>query len=110
MSNSISRIIAVFLAGLFLACPWARADNGVKVVPKSRDEVHLSFAPLVRKAAPAVVNIYTQKIVRARSAVPFFRRGLRSWRRAPTDKAPEFPGIGRDRPGRRLDRHQQARH
>jgi Do/DeqQ family serine protease len=72
MSNSISRIIAVFLAGLFLACPWARADNGVKVVPKSRHEVHLSFAPLVRKAAPAVVNIYTQKIVRARSAVPLF--------------------------------------
>lgn len=35
-------------------------------VPQSREQVHLSFAPLVKKSAPAVVNIYTKKIVQAR--------------------------------------------
>ena len=38
----------------------------------------LSFAPLVKSAAPAVVNIYTRRVVRSRSTTPFndpfFRR------------------------------------
>ncbi|MBM10256.1 MAG: serine protease [Magnetovibrio sp.] len=41
-------------------------------VPNTREEITLTYAPLVRKAAPAVVNIYTKKIVRARQAVPLF--------------------------------------
>ena len=50
-----------------------------KRVPASRGEINLSFAPLVRSASPAVVNIYTKRVVRARqiSALfndPFFRR------------------------------------
>ena len=40
--------------------------------------VKLSFAPLVKKAAPAVVNIYTRKVVQSRRSPlfddPFFRR------------------------------------
>ena len=48
-------------------------------VPASRAEISLSFAPLAKAAAPAVVNIYTTRRVRARSAGslfddPFFRR------------------------------------
>ena len=38
-----------------------------KQVPQSREEVSLSFAPVVRKAAPAVVNVYasrTEKVQR----------------------------------------------
>ena len=47
-------------------------------VPGSRAEIQLSFAPVVRKVAPAVVNIYTRKQVpRAAlnpfAADPFFR-------------------------------------
>ncbi len=39
-------------------------------VPESQVEITLSFAPVVRRAAPAVVNIYTRKVVE-RSASPF---------------------------------------
>lgn len=43
-----------------------------KRVPASRGEINLSFAPLVRSAAPAVVNIYTRRVVRARQISPLF--------------------------------------
>jgi len=52
-----------------------------KKTPRSKEQVTLSYAPLVKKAAPAVVNIYTRKVVHARSRSlsplfndPFFRR------------------------------------
>ena len=41
-------------------------------LPSSQTELHLSFAPLVKKAAPAVVNIFTKKTVRSRSFSPLF--------------------------------------
>ncbi len=41
----------------------------LRTVPRSRSQIDLSFAPLVREVAPAVVNVYTRKIVR--SASPF---------------------------------------
>lgn len=43
-----------------------------KVVPNNRQQVEFSYAPLVAKAAPAVVNIYTRKVVRRRSISPLF--------------------------------------
>jgi serine protease Do len=43
-----------------------------KVVPDSRAQVQFSYAPLVKKASPAVVNIYTRKVVRSRSISPLF--------------------------------------
>jgi Do/DeqQ family serine protease len=42
-----------------------------RVVPATRDQLQLSFAPLVKQATPAVVNIYTRKEV-VRSAGPLF--------------------------------------
>lgn len=35
-------------------------------VPQSREQVKLSFAPLVKRSAPAVVNIYTKTVFQAR--------------------------------------------
>lgn len=47
-------------------------------VPNSEAEVKLSYAPVVREAAPAVVNIYTKRVVRTRTSPflndPFFSR------------------------------------
>jgi len=48
-------------------------------VPQSREQVALSFAPVVRQTAPAVVNIFTRRVVRERAVSPliddpFFRR------------------------------------
>lgn len=43
-----------------------------RVVPENRSEVMLSFGPLVERTAPAVVNIYTQRILRNRQVAPLF--------------------------------------
>jgi serine protease Do len=43
-----------------------------RLVPESREEVRLSFAPLVREAAPAVVNIHTSRLVRSRVRSPLY--------------------------------------
>lgn len=51
-----------------------------RAVPEAREQVMLSFAPLVKKASPAVVNIFTRKAVQQRGPSsplfndPFFRR------------------------------------
>ncbi len=50
-----------------------------RIVPTRDAELQLSYAPLVRRTAPAVVNIYARKVVRRtfRSPLfndPFFRR------------------------------------
>src|SRR5262245_38907378 len=46
-------------------------------LPFGRTEIQLSFAPLVRDTAPAVVNVYASQQVKARSPFdgdPFFER------------------------------------
>ena len=68
--------VAVLGALLTGAAGPVRAETKV---PESRQEIQLSFAPLVKKVAPAVVNIYTRKDVQVadRSPLyddPFFRR------------------------------------
>ncbi len=44
-----------------------------RTVPESMSQVKLSFAPIVERAAPAVVNIFTRRVVEQRSD-PFFDR------------------------------------
>ncbi|ETX27429.1 trypsin-like peptidase domain-containing protein [Roseivivax isoporae] len=51
-------------------------------VPQDASEITLTFAPLVREAAPAVVNIYASRVVEARSPFqddPIFRDFFRSF-------------------------------
>ncbi len=45
-----------------------------RTAPSSRAEMQLSFAPVAARAAPAVVNVYAQRVVRALSRDPFFGR------------------------------------
>ncbi|MCP4923539.1 MAG: Do family serine endopeptidase [bacterium] len=42
----------------------------VEYVPESREQLKVTFAPVVRKAAPAVVNIYATKVIRPRFTSP----------------------------------------
>jgi Do/DeqQ family serine protease len=71
-----TNFIQQFLAAVFAVTVGAVAvgDSALaaKVLPAGRGEVELSFAPLVKTAAPAVVNIYTRKIVRTRRLAPLF--------------------------------------
>jgi Do/DeqQ family serine protease len=64
---------AQFLDGLLPGEPPVRRE-----VPPSREVAQYSFAPIVRKAAPAVVNVYVQRRVQTFSSPfandPFFRQ------------------------------------
>lgn len=64
--NFIVSLIAVVCLGVLPVSAQQRQ------VPENRTQVQLSFAPLVERAAPAVVNIYTQRIVANRQVPPLF--------------------------------------
>jgi serine protease Do len=57
--------IALFLCCLIMLplCGSAQAQDSRRIVPETRAQVQFSFAPLVKKIAPAVVNIYTRHTV-----------------------------------------------
>lgn len=60
--------------------PFAPAADD-RIVPESQTQVQLSYAPVVRQAAPAVVNVYSRRVSQARSPFaddPFFSRLFRS--------------------------------
>ncbi|MDJ0948196.1 MAG: DegQ family serine endoprotease [Alphaproteobacteria bacterium] len=70
-----------FMAGMLLLAAGLGAAPALaesKAVPSSRQQVELSFAPLVKQVAPAVVNIYTKTEVRQPISPlfndPFFQR------------------------------------
>ncbi len=48
------------------------AETRARAAPTSRDQIMLSFAPVVRKVAPAVTNIYSRKVERSRARSPLF--------------------------------------
>ena len=60
---------AVGLAAL-LAVPGAHAAE--RALPESRQAVQLSYAPVVKQVAPAVVNIYTRRVVETGWRSPLF--------------------------------------
>ncbi|HEV3175679.1 MAG TPA: DegQ family serine endoprotease [Stellaceae bacterium] len=49
-----------------------------QTAPTSREAIRLSFAPIVKQAAPAVVNVFSRRVVRTSASPfaddPFFRR------------------------------------
>lgn len=65
--------VIVLLSVLTLFLP----QSGVTQVPQSESEIKLSFAPLVKKTVPSVVNVYAARQVRVRSPFegdPFFEQ------------------------------------
>ncbi|CAN0546970.1 unnamed protein product, partial [Laminaria digitata] len=76
--SAISRIIALSL--VLLAAVYVPDAVAQRVAPEGREQVMLSFAPLVKQASPAVVNVFTRKAVQPRGPAsplfndPFFRR------------------------------------
>jgi Do/DeqQ family serine protease len=44
--------------------PGAPLAEAARVTPSAATQIKLSFAPVVRKAAPAVVNVYSRRVVR----------------------------------------------
>lgn len=52
---------------LAFAISTSAAAQDPKVLPESRQEMQLSFAPLVKQTANAVVNVYAERVVERRS-------------------------------------------
>lgn len=79
-------VIAALLVALTALALTSRNDEPAvaqqrdveRVVPASREAVQYSFSPIVRRAAPSVVNVYVRSRVQAFNspfaADPFFRR------------------------------------
>lgn len=69
MKKSLIPVFLVFAVFLLLGADcFAQAG---KVLPTSAQQITLSYAPIVKNAAPAVVNIYTRKLVKQRIFSPF---------------------------------------
>ena len=70
-------VLAIAVLGIVLGAGAFAKDDG-NLVPLSDAALSYSFAPVVKKTAPAVVNIYTKRVIQQRlspfMADPFFER------------------------------------
>lgn len=88
-------VLPLFVLMSFACVSLARAegDSVEKVAPVDQAQVALSFAPLVKKVAPAVVNIYTKRTTVSRTASnpfmddPFFQQFLGNGLSLPMDNS-----------------------
>ena len=87
------RYLTVWIA-LFIA---TLAGAQAQTVPQSQAQVQLSYAPLVRQTAPAVVNIYAKRVVAERrnpfADDPFFGDLFRNFGQA-TPRVQDALGSG----------------
>src|SRR4051812_35824179 len=62
MLNMLKRVSTGLLV---LACLWpvGASAQDAKTLPQSRQEMQLSFAPLVKQTSGAVVNVYAERVV-----------------------------------------------
>jgi serine protease Do len=74
------------------------ASANAQTVPQSREQVQMSFSPVVRQVAPAVVNIYTRKVVHTVASPfmndPFFRQFFGGRMGVPQDRVQRSLGSG----------------
>jgi len=68
-------------------------NNVTRVMPSSQAQVQLSYSPVVKQTAPAVVNIFTSRTVRTRSRSSFFDE-MFGMRRAPRERVESSLGSG----------------
>lgn len=78
------RISAAVFAALLVSAGAQPApqDEVARTVPQSREQVQLSFSPVVKKVSPAVVNIYTSRTVQVQNPFmndPLFRHFFRGF-------------------------------
>jgi len=97
----LCRILLAALTGLLATASFAQSVDpspaDLRLVPQSEAQIKLSFAPVAKQVAPAVVNVYASRKVVQRQRVspffedPFFRRFFGQ------------PGAGNSRPRERVE-------
>ena len=90
-------LVGFTLTGLVGRSPGP-AEAQKRVPPPSREVAQYSFAPIVRKAAPAVVNVYVRSRVQAFNSPfaddPFFRRFFGEQLGMPSERVQSSLGSG----------------
>ncbi|MGK9055446.1 DegQ family serine endoprotease [Neorhizobium sp. CSC1952] len=74
---SVLKRVSTGLLALALLMPAAAVAQENKAVPQSRQEMQLSFAPLVKQTTGAVVNVYAERVVQRLNPFagdPFFEQ------------------------------------
>ncbi|WP_421983443.1 DegQ family serine endoprotease [Roseibium sp.] len=97
----LCRILLAALTGILATASFAQTVDpspaDLRLVPQSEAQIKLSFAPVAKQVAPAVVNVYASRKVVQRQRVspffedPFFRRFFGQ------------PGAGNSRPRERVE-------
>ncbi len=82
----------------FLLIPFAAHAQTAREIPQNTMQVQLSYAPLVKRVAPAVVNVYSRKVVRSSasrfSGDPFFGRLFGQGFFGPQERVQQSLGSG----------------
>ena len=73
--------------------PLIFVPNTDRVVPTSNSQVQLSYSPVVKQTAPAVVNVFTSRTVRRRARSSFFDE-MFGFGRAPQERTQNSLGSG----------------
>ncbi len=90
-------LVAVVVGAIWFAVPKdARAQ--IREMPATREEVQLSFAPVVHEISPAVVNVYSRRVVREFTSPfandPLFERFFGRGFRGPQEQQSQSLGSG----------------
>ena len=72
---------------------WMPGSEAMREVPQSQTQVQLSYAPVVKETAPAVVNVFTSRTVIRRTSQDFFDE-MFGMRRAPRERTESSLGSG----------------
>ncbi len=120
-----TRLAPILLAIGVMACDWghpssssaapndgqyqlAQAGPVARVAPSTKQEMQLSFAGVSKKASPAVVNVYAQRVVRGVAVDPFWRQfGINMG--VPQETRAAIARLGSAGARRWRDRHQSPR-
>ncbi len=101
---AVQRFVIAIYIGVIASVPLhsanaqGRLTELEKTVPRSRAEVRFSYAPIVKRAAPAVVNVYVRSRTRQQVSPffndPFFRRFFGQEFGAPSERVQNSLGSG----------------
>ncbi len=99
MMLSVRRTVLILSAFLLaLSIPLYRVEAQHREPPPSRDAVQYSFSPIVKRVAPAVVNVYVKSRVQTSAPAlfddPFFRRFFGDGFGMPRERAQNSLGSG----------------
>ena len=71
LARSVFTTVAIAALAVTALLPFSIPGNAERAVPESAEALKLSFAPVVKRAAPAVVNVYVRHRV-TQMVSPFF--------------------------------------